>query len=563
MKNQSYSFISARSWWWLAVIAYTLSLSLLAVWSFSLTDPNLVFTSWAPYWQTQTWLWQNIYADPTLQARLYVLFVSLVMASYGFLIFIFKRHYEKQSDSTVTLNSFQGPVGNIVTTLSASIENSRHPELVSGSSNGTRHAELVSASTISNKHFLIALVIILIPLLFSYNALSHDMFNYLFNAKMVLVYQANPHVQVALDFPYDDWTRFMHNTHTPAPYWYGWTSISLIPFSLGLGKFTLSWWLFRLFSVLSWVGLWWSWRMWGQWRGQPVSRNWMLAIALLPLMLIEIIANGHNDLWMMVPAILSLGMILYRKLTWQNILGSIALLAFSISIKYATAVLIPLWLLVALSRFLTSFYRHAEFISASSTDTRHAEPKSNSTVTLNSFQGPVGNIDSKHSASSKESSPACHAEFISASQVAVFNHYLIRLSPLIASILLFIPLLTSRSQQFLPWYLNWSLVWIPLFVWNFRQSSNDRHSSILNSHRLNSFIITFTKIWTAWLLALSISALFRYVSWLLAGGDYSDQLLTQQKWILWGGGVMVLLSVILISVRHISYTKKNIFDWLF
>ncbi len=494
---------STCNWWWLAVVAYSFSLTLFAVWSFSLTDPNLVFTSWAPYWQTQTWLWQNIYADPVLQARLYVLLVSLVIASYGLLIWrwrLLTRHAEPPF--------------------------TRHPELVSGSSNSGSNdrSEMLKQvqhdkvrghqhSSIFNKHLIFALGLILLPLLFSYNALSHDMFNYLFNAKMVAVYQANPHVQVALDFAQDNWTRFMHNTHTPAPYWYGWTGISLIPFFLGLSKFTLSWWLFRLFSVLSWVGLWWSWHKWGQWRGQSISTTWKLAIALLPLMLIEIIANGHNDLWMMVPAIFSLGMILYRKLCWSTLLGSIVLLVFSISIKFATAVLLPLWLLIFISRLMSEWSRHSGFNSVSS--------KRGSSYILR--------------------------------RLLPLTQLLIQLSPLFASIMLFTPLLISRSQQFLPWYLTWSLVWIPLFTWKIHPPSTNRQLTQPNFYRLSLFISAFTKLWIVWLIALSISALFRYVPWLLTGGEYTIDLLIQQKWILWVCGI--LISGIMIAKLHLN--RKN------
>src|SRR5690606_16427971 len=100
---------------------------------------------------------------------------------------------------------------------------------------------------------LITSLLILSPLLLAYNALSHDVFNYIFNAKMVRVYQADPHNKVALDFPQDDWLRFMHNTHTPAPYGYGWTAMSLVPSAIGMDKFVITWELFRLFSVVSLV----------------------------------------------------------------------------------------------------------------------------------------------------------------------------------------------------------------------------------------------------------------------------------------------------------------------
>ncbi|MEA2056543.1 MAG: hypothetical protein U9O78_02375, partial [Patescibacteria group bacterium] len=95
------------------------------------------------------------------------------------------------------------------------------------------------------------LVLLALPLLFAYNALSLDVFNYIFNAKMVVKYQANPHIQTALNFAFDPWMRFMHNIHTPAPYGYGWTALSLLPFSLGLGKFSLTWLVFKIFSLVS------------------------------------------------------------------------------------------------------------------------------------------------------------------------------------------------------------------------------------------------------------------------------------------------------------------------
>ena len=46
------------------------------------------------------------------------------------------------------------------------------------------------------KSTLISIVLIL---LLSHNALSHDMFNY-FNARMVVKYAMNPHIHTALEF---------------------------------------------------------------------------------------------------------------------------------------------------------------------------------------------------------------------------------------------------------------------------------------------------------------------------------------------------------------------------
>lgn len=166
--------------------------------------------------------------------------------------------------------------------------------------------------------------------IFAYPMFSYDIFNYIFNAKMALIYQVNPHLQAAVEFSRDPMLRFMQNVHTPAPYGYGWTILSLIP---GLawfsGKFTLAFWAMKAFIVAFWLGQLWitrklvtklfpgeSWRFW--------------LFALNPLVLVETLINGHNDVVMMF---LALGAF------WS---GSLLLLLLSASIKYASIVLLPL-----------------------------------------------------------------------------------------------------------------------------------------------------------------------------------------------------------------------------
>src|SRR3990172_6981226 len=85
--------------------------------------------------------------------------------------------------------------------------------------------------------------------------LSSDIYNYIFNAKMVWVYGANPHRQVALNFPDDQWLRFMHNTHTPAPYGYGWTMLSLVPSVIGQNHLKLTLLLVKMFVGAFFAGV--------------------------------------------------------------------------------------------------------------------------------------------------------------------------------------------------------------------------------------------------------------------------------------------------------------------
>ena len=180
----------------------------------------------------------------------------------------------------------------------------------------------------------------------SYPMFSHDIFNYLFNAKMVLIYKANPHIQAAIEFPRDLMLRFMHNIHTPAPYAYGWTAISLLPGLTWLTqKFTLSFWAMKLFISTFWLAqLWILQKLVKKLFPLEPWRWWLFALS--PLVLIETLIIGHNDVVMMFPALLSFWFLLKsKKLLDKPWWLSILLLLISASIKYATIVLLPLYLL--------------------------------------------------------------------------------------------------------------------------------------------------------------------------------------------------------------------------
>jgi len=68
------------------------------------------------------------------------------------------------------------------------------------------------------KLFIILIAVNILIGLISYPAYSHDLFNYMFDAKIATFYQQNPYLYKALDFPTDPWLRFMHWTHRYYPY---------------------------------------------------------------------------------------------------------------------------------------------------------------------------------------------------------------------------------------------------------------------------------------------------------------------------------------------------------
>jgi len=186
-----------------------------------------------------------------------------------------------------------------------------------------------------SRRWLILLVLIALP---AYPLFSYDIFNYLFNAKMVLIYHVNPHLQTAINFAFDPMLRFMHNVHTPAPYAYGWTGLSLLPGLTWLTEnFTLSFWAMKLFIAAFWLGqLWILQKLVRRLFPQEPWRFWLFA--LNPLVLIETLINGHNDVVMMFLALLSYWFFINSKK-----FRSLLFLLLSASIKYVTIVLLPLF----------------------------------------------------------------------------------------------------------------------------------------------------------------------------------------------------------------------------
>ena len=295
---------------------------------------------------------------------------------------------------------------------------------------------------------------------------------------MVVVYKQNPHQQVALNFPNDDWTRFMHNTHTPAPYGYGWTVFSVLPFMAGLGKFSLTWLIFRGLNVVAIPLLMFVLARLAKVLNKPFLTKDVAIFLLNPLFLVEIVSNSHNDLWMLIPAVASLWMIfqLDTKKVWRSILFSLLLLLVSVLMKLATVTLLPLWL--AGLWLVLEKNGYLDFVAKKITQ-----------------------------------------------YMTFFARIVQENFGFLASLLLFLPLLTNRSQQFHPWYLTWPLIWFPLIK---------------------------VKWWRLWLIALSLSSLLRYIPWLLAGG-FSDTIVFQQQLITWVGGVVGL--VVLLSGQRLFHKK--------
>lgn len=170
-------------------------------------------------------------------------------------------------------------------------------------------------------------------LLLSYPAmLSFDIFNYIATAKTLFFYHENPYLIMPIEFLGDPLLLFTHAANKIALYGPFWIILTIIPYILGFGNFLLTLFSFKIFIVLFWlITIILIWKM-------TKSTYIVSLFALNPLVVIETLVSGHNDIVMMFFALFSFFLLMKNKL-WQSIL----FLFLSILIKYATLFLIPVF----------------------------------------------------------------------------------------------------------------------------------------------------------------------------------------------------------------------------
>lgn len=171
-----------------------------------------------------------------------------------------------------------------------------------------------------------------IILFLGYNVFSHDLFNYLFDARIITTYHLNPYIYKPLDFPSDTWIRFMHWVHVPSVYPPLWILISLVPSFLGLGKFALTLYLFRALFFLSYLS--------SCFFIYKITRSNFAVIlfALNPLVLAEGLLSPHVDMVMASFGLAAIYFFLNAKLIKSYVFWLI-----SIGIKYITLVFLPIF----------------------------------------------------------------------------------------------------------------------------------------------------------------------------------------------------------------------------
>jgi hypothetical protein len=193
---------------------------------------------------------------------------------------------------------------------------------------------------LNEKKLWMVIAIHVTMLFFSYPAaFSYDIFNYIFTAKTVLLYGKNPYIVKPLDFEgIDPMLSFMRWTHLPSAYTPLWIALSLIPYVMSFGSLLLTIWMMKIIPILCYV-------ITIFFIGKILQKNnpshkmfGMIAFALNPLVIIEVLVSAHNDIVMMACALVAFSLYLRKK----HVLSFFSF-AFSVALKFVTISLFPLF----------------------------------------------------------------------------------------------------------------------------------------------------------------------------------------------------------------------------
>jgi len=198
----------------------------------------------------------------------------------------------------------------------------------------------VHKKKISKKTMWFLIIATTVILTFSYNAFSYDLFNYMFDAKIVTYYNQNPYVHKALDYASDPMLSFMHWTHRVFPYGPVWLALT-VPLSIGLKFFLPTFFLFKILISMSFLG---TVFFIGKILQKFSLKDELFGVAffaLNPLVIIESLVSAHNDIVMMFFAMVAVYLLMNKKYV-----RSLILLILSIGVKFATAFVLPIYLLV-------------------------------------------------------------------------------------------------------------------------------------------------------------------------------------------------------------------------
>jgi len=191
------------------------------------------------------------------------------------------------------------------------------------------------------KKVWILIAVTAVVLGFSYNAFSYDLFNYIFDAKIVTHYHLVPYFYKALDFPNDPMLSFMRWTQRTFPYGPSWLVLTVPLSFIGFNIFLLTFFLFKFLAVFSFLGsCYLIYKISEKLFPEDKLLN-LVFFALNPLVIVECLVSAHNDIPMIFFFLLSVYLFLNKKKFTAFVLN-----IFSIGVKFSTGVVFPLFIVL-------------------------------------------------------------------------------------------------------------------------------------------------------------------------------------------------------------------------
>lgn len=213
-------------------------------------------------------------------------------------------------------------------------------------------AFLKLSSKLSKKEIWFLILSTAFILFFSYNAFSYDLFNYIFDAKIVTVYNKNPYMHTALDFSGDPMLLFMHWTHRVFPYGPTWLGATVPLSFLGQNVFIPTLFLFKGLMVLCYLGTVYYISKILKVVSPKDEKFGTLFFALNPLVVVESLVSAHNDIVMVFLATFAL-----YKLVSKKYLSAFPLLGLSAGVKFASGLLLPIFAYVFYKKGKVDWYK--------------------------------------------------------------------------------------------------------------------------------------------------------------------------------------------------------------
>lgn len=262
-----------------ARILFIAAASVLFLYSYGFIDPNLSFSAHPTYLIIKNALVWLVYRQSVLAAALYVCIIAAFFAGYG--IFLWGKGQER---------------------------------------------------TRSAPRWVFALAVILV---FSYPAFSYDIYNYIATAKVAFLYRENPYVVMPVEIPNEPMLSYTRAANKPALYGPTWIVLTSFPFLAGMGSTLATIFSFKAFAALFYAAV--TFLIYRKTKRLEQA----LFFALNPLVLIEVLVSGHNDIVMMAMGLS--GLLLWNRQGKQYKAAGVILFISSVLIKGATIALLPLF----------------------------------------------------------------------------------------------------------------------------------------------------------------------------------------------------------------------------